>query len=32
MDAGIMAKIDDVIGPLAERDPAQTKSPASREA
>lgn len=32
LDAGIMAKIDDVIGPLAERDPAQTKSPASREA
>ena len=32
LDAGIMAKIDDAIGSLAERDPAQTKSPASREA
>jgi aryl-alcohol dehydrogenase-like predicted oxidoreductase len=32
LDAGIMEKIDAVIGPLAERDPAQTKSPASREA
>jgi hypothetical protein len=27
-----MDKIDGVIGALAERDPAQTKSPASREA
>ena len=32
LDAVIMDKIDAVIGPLAERDPAQTKSPASREA
>ncbi|XAS67255.1 aldo/keto reductase family protein [Micrococcaceae bacterium Sec5.7] len=34
LDAGIMAKIDDAIGSLAERDPAKTKdsSPASREA
>ncbi|MDD1476287.1 aldo/keto reductase family protein [Arthrobacter sp. H16F315] len=32
LDAGIMAKIDAAIGSLAERDPAQTKSPASREA
>ena len=32
LDPVIMDKIDAVIGPLAERDPAQTKSPASREA
>jgi aryl-alcohol dehydrogenase-like predicted oxidoreductase len=32
LDTGIMAKIDAAIGSLAERDPAQTKSPASREA
>jgi aryl-alcohol dehydrogenase-like predicted oxidoreductase len=32
LDAGIMEKIDAAIGTLAERDPAQTKSPASREA
>jgi len=32
LDSVIMDKIDAVIGPLAERDPAQTKSPASREA
>ncbi|WP_104176022.1 aldo/keto reductase family protein [Arthrobacter sp. Y81] len=32
LDEAIMVKIDDVIGSLAERDPAQTKSPASREA
>ena len=32
LDAEIMAKIDAAIGSLAERDPAQTKSPASREA
>ena len=32
LDQGIMDKIDAVIGSLAERDPAQTKSPASREA
>ena len=32
LDTGIMEKIDAAIGPLAERDPAQTKSPASREA
>ena len=32
LDRAIMDKIDDVIGSLAERDPAQTKSPASREA
>ncbi|HEX9229938.1 MAG TPA: aldo/keto reductase family protein [Arthrobacter sp.] len=31
LDAGIMDKIDAAIGSLAERDPAQTKSPASRE-
>ena len=31
LDAGIMEKIDAAIGSLAERDPAQTKSPASRE-
>ena len=32
LDQGIMDKIDAAIGSLAERDPAQTKSPASREA
>jgi aryl-alcohol dehydrogenase-like predicted oxidoreductase len=32
LDQAIMEKIDDAIGSLAERDPAQTKSPASREA
>jgi aryl-alcohol dehydrogenase-like predicted oxidoreductase len=32
LDAVIMDKIDAAIGQLAERDPAQTKSPASREA
>lgn len=32
LDEAIMDKIDSVIGSLAERDPAQTKSPASREA
>ncbi|MDV8149910.1 aldo/keto reductase family protein [Arthrobacter sp. B10-11] len=32
LDQGIMDKIDDAIGSLAERDPGQTKSPASREA
>ncbi|MGO4807486.1 aldo/keto reductase family protein [Arthrobacter sp. 2MCAF15] len=32
LDSVIMDKIDSVIGSLAERDPAQTKSPASREA
>ncbi|MDQ0079421.1 aldo/keto reductase family protein [Arthrobacter oryzae] len=32
LDEAIMDRIDDVIGSLAERDPAQTKSPASREA
>jgi aryl-alcohol dehydrogenase-like predicted oxidoreductase len=32
LDAGIMEKIAAAIGSLAERDPAQTKSPASREA
>jgi aryl-alcohol dehydrogenase-like predicted oxidoreductase len=32
LDQAIMDKIDDAIGSLAERDPAQTKSPASREA
>jgi aryl-alcohol dehydrogenase-like predicted oxidoreductase len=32
LDPVIMDKIDAVVGPLAERDPAQTKSPASREA
>ena len=32
LDAVIMDKIDSVIGSRAERDPAQTKSPASREA
>ena len=32
LDTEIMAKIDAAIGSLAERDPAQTKSPASREA
>jgi aryl-alcohol dehydrogenase-like predicted oxidoreductase len=32
LDPGIMDKIDAAIGSLAERDPAQTKSPASREA
>lgn len=32
LDEGIMDKIDGAIGALAERDPAQTKSPASREA
>jgi aryl-alcohol dehydrogenase-like predicted oxidoreductase len=31
LDAEIMDKIDAAIGSLAERDPAQTKSPASRE-
>jgi aryl-alcohol dehydrogenase-like predicted oxidoreductase len=32
LDQAIMDKIDAAIGSLAERDPAQTKSPASREA
>ena len=32
LDQAIMDRIDEVIGSLAERDPAQTKSPASREA
>jgi len=32
LDPALMDKIDDAIGSLAERDPAQTKSPASREA
>jgi aryl-alcohol dehydrogenase-like predicted oxidoreductase len=32
LDEAIMDRIDEVIGSLAERDPAQTKSPASREA
>ncbi|KIS25617.1 aldo/keto reductase [Arthrobacter sp. SPG23] len=32
LDQAILDKIDDAIGSLAERDPAQTKSPASREA
>jgi aryl-alcohol dehydrogenase-like predicted oxidoreductase len=32
LDPAIMDKIDAAIGSLAERDPAQTKSPASREA
>lgn len=32
LDPGIMDKVDAAIGSLAERDPAQTKSPASREA
>ena len=32
LEAEIMDKIDAAIGSLAERDPAQTKSPASREA
>ncbi|MEC5180421.1 aldo/keto reductase family protein [Arthrobacter sp. CG_A4] len=32
LDAEIMHKIDAAIGSLAERDPAQTKSPAAREA
>jgi aryl-alcohol dehydrogenase-like predicted oxidoreductase len=32
LDGEVMAKIDAAIGSLAERDPAQTKSPASREA
>jgi hypothetical protein len=32
LDARIMDKIDAVIGFLAERDPAKTRSPAVREA
>ncbi|WP_426997371.1 aldo/keto reductase family protein [Pseudarthrobacter sp. N5] len=32
LEPGIMNQIDAAIGSLAERDPAQTKSPASREA
>jgi aryl-alcohol dehydrogenase-like predicted oxidoreductase len=32
LDEALLDKIDSVIGSLAERDPAQTKSPASREA
>ena len=32
LDPVLLDKIDAVIGPLAESDPAQTKSPASREA
>jgi aryl-alcohol dehydrogenase-like predicted oxidoreductase len=32
LEPEVMKKIDDAIGALAERDPAQTKSPASREA
>jgi len=32
IDAEILTKIDDAIGSLAERDPALTKSPETREA
>jgi aryl-alcohol dehydrogenase-like predicted oxidoreductase len=32
LEAEVLKKIDDAIGALAERDPAQTKSPATREA
>src|SRR6476661_581352 len=32
LEPEVLKKIDDAIGSLAERDPAQTKSPASREA
>jgi aryl-alcohol dehydrogenase-like predicted oxidoreductase len=32
LEPEVLKKIDDAIGPLAERDPAQTKSPAAREA
>jgi aryl-alcohol dehydrogenase-like predicted oxidoreductase len=32
LEPEIMKKIDDAVGSLAERDPAQTKSPATREA
>jgi aryl-alcohol dehydrogenase-like predicted oxidoreductase len=30
LDAEIMRKIDDVLGPVIERDPAQTVSPPAR--
>jgi aryl-alcohol dehydrogenase-like predicted oxidoreductase len=32
LEPEVLKKIDDAIGPLAERDPAKTKSPATREA
>jgi hypothetical protein len=32
LEAEVLKKIDDAVGGLAERDPAQTKSPATREA
>lgn len=32
LEPQVMKQIDDVVGSLAERDPAQTKSPAQREA
>jgi aryl-alcohol dehydrogenase-like predicted oxidoreductase len=32
LEPEIMKRIDDAVGSLAERDPAQTKSPAQREA
>ncbi|MCW2879257.1 MAG: oxidoreductase, aldo/keto reductase family [Sphaerisporangium sp.] len=30
LDAGVMARIDDALGPIVERDPARTESPAAR--
>jgi aryl-alcohol dehydrogenase-like predicted oxidoreductase len=30
LDAGLMERIDEVVGPLVERDPAHTKSPVTR--
>jgi hypothetical protein len=30
LDPGLLARIDDVLGPVIVRDPAQTASPASR--
>jgi hypothetical protein len=32
LDPDVLKKIDAAVGSLAERDPAQTKSPATREA
>lgn len=31
LDAGVLAAIDDVVGPVVERDPAKTQSPARRD-
>jgi aryl-alcohol dehydrogenase-like predicted oxidoreductase len=30
LDAEVMARIDEILGPVVERDPAKTQSPATR--